>query len=107
MRRHSDRNRIAPGSDLPGNAFAHRKDDCEGAGPESVRKGPGIIGNVGHNRLQVGKACYVHDKWIVLRPALGPEDAGNRPSVAGIGAQPVHGLCGERNEPAGSQHSSR
>ena len=32
---------------------------------------------------------------------------GNGSSVAGIGAQSVHSLCGERDEPAGSQDGSR
>ena len=49
----------------------------------------------------------VDDERVAGRPALHREEPPDRRLVAGVGAEAVHGLGRERDEPAGPQHGDR
>ena len=81
-------------------------DDRQRAGPERRHQPHG------HRRQARGKALRIvgiddmHDQWVVRRPALGREDAGDRSVVIGARAQTVDGFGRKRHqftrrEPAG------
>ncbi len=99
---------VAPAGRLGGDAIrvaAH--DDRERARPERRRERVRDVGDVASELVELRGARDVHDDGMVGRPALDREEALQRVRVRGVGAEPVHGLGRERDEPAGAQHLDR
>ena len=75
----------------------------ERAGPQRLGEGPRVRRDVARPRVEVAGAADVDDQRVVGRAPLDREDAGHRVRLLGVGAEAVHGLGRQRDEPAGEQ----
>ncbi len=82
--------------------LAARQHQSQRAGPNGVREALGAFVEIDQaGGLLDGR--HMDDQRVEARPALGGEDRGHRPVVGGIAAQPIDGLGGEGDQPAGAQ----
>ena len=108
VRGDADRERIEAGGDKLANAAGRagplRQDKRQRPRPKLFRQGQRLA--VELNEIARGvEAFHMRDQRIEARPALRLENARDRRSVGGIGAQAVHRLGRKRDEAAGAQNT--
>ena len=92
---HTDAHGVQPGGGPAGNGGGFFHHHCQRAGPEVLRHPVNARGHLRGQGVQLLQPGDVDDEGIVLRAALGLEDAQHRLPVQGVGCQAVDRFRGD------------